>query len=222
MRHQGRIGVFVNDLLSPYQVRLFNSIKRAANSRGVRVIGFQGSFLLQPDQEERTPFDGSFIYGLAGEESLDGLIIASGLLSSRAGIDAVHELCRKSKLPVVSIGRLPGVPGIEIGCDDALMLLVNHLVQFHGRRKIVIIEGPQGNPDNIERGRIVRGALAALNVPLPESHVLPGDFLETSGAQAVRILLDQRGIAPGDFDAVFALNHEYATRASSCCQREAR
>jgi signal transduction histidine kinase/DNA-binding LacI/PurR family transcriptional regulator/CheY-like chemotaxis protein len=213
MKHQGRIGVFVNDLLSPYQIRLFNSIKRAANSRGVRVIGFQGSFLLQPDQGEHTAFDGSFIYGLAGEESVDGLIIASGVLSSRAGIDAVYDLYRKSKLPVVSIGRLPGVAGIEIGSGDALMLLVNHLVLHHLRQRIVLIEGPKGNPDSIERSRIVRDALNKLNVPLRDSHVLTGDFLETSGAEAVRVLLDQRGIAPSDFDAVIALNDQMAVGA---------
>lgn len=213
MRHQGRIGVFVNDLLSPYQIRLFNSIKRAADSRGIRVIGFQGSFLLQPDQAEHTAFDGSFIYGLAGEESVDGLIIVSGVLSSRAGIEAVYDLCRKSKLPVVSVGRLPGVAGIEIGCEDALRLLVNHLVLHHSRRKIVLIEGPQGNPDSIERSQIVREALAQLNVSLKETHILPGDFLETSGAQAVRILLEQRGIAPSDFNAVIALNDQMAVGA---------
>ena len=107
MNHQGRVGVFVNDLLSPYQVRLFNSIKRAANVRGVRVIGFQGSFLTQPEQEERVAFDGSFIYGLAGEESVDGLVIVSGVLSSRAGIDVVYDLCRKTELPVVSLSASP-------------------------------------------------------------------------------------------------------------------
>ena len=124
MKHQGRIGVFVNDLLSPYQIRLFNSIKRAANARGIRVIGFQGSFLVQPGQEERTAFDGSFVYGLAGEESVDGLVIISGVLSSRSGIEAVSDLCQKSKLPVVSVGRLPGVASIEAGCDAALRLVV--------------------------------------------------------------------------------------------------
>ena len=115
LQHQKRVGVFVNDLLSPYQIRLFNSIKRAANSRGIRVIGFQGSFLVQPEQEERTAFDGSFVYGLAGEESVDGLVIVSGVLSSRAGIDVVYDLCRDSKLPVVSVGKLPGGASIEVG-----------------------------------------------------------------------------------------------------------
>ncbi len=213
MKHHGRIGVFVNDLLSPYQVRLFNSIKRAANARGVWVIGFQGSFPMQPDRQQRTAFDGSFIYGLAGEESVDGLIIASSVLSSGGGIDAVYELCRESTLPVVSVGRLSDVPSIEIGSGDALMLLVDHLVLHHSRSKIVLIEGPSGNMDSIERGKIVREALGHLNVSLKDSHVLHGDFLETSGAQAIRVLLEQRGIAQSEFDTVIAFNDQMAVGA---------
>ncbi len=71
MTRRIRLGVFVNDLLSPYQIRLFNSLKRAAEAQGVRLIGFQGSYLINPEQERRTAFDGSFVYGLAGEESVE-------------------------------------------------------------------------------------------------------------------------------------------------------
>lgn len=213
MKSQERIGILVNDLLSPYQIRLLNSMKRAANSRRARVIGFQGSFLAQQEQEKQAPFDGSFIYGLAGEESVDGLIIVSGVLSSRVGIDAVRNLCRKSKLPAVSIGHLPDVPSVVIGCKDALTTVVNHLVLHHARRKIVIIEGPPGNPDSIERCRIVKETLARLDVPLMDSHVVAGDFLESSGNQAMRLLMDQRGVPPSEFDAIISLNDQMAVGA---------
>jgi signal transduction histidine kinase/DNA-binding LacI/PurR family transcriptional regulator/DNA-binding response OmpR family regulator len=213
MNRRARIGVFVNELLSPYQIRLFNSIKRAANASGVRVIGFQGSFLANPDQERRTAFDGSFIYGLAGEESVDGLIIAAGVLSSRAGSVAVRDLYRKTRLPVVSVGRLAGVVSIETGAGQALRAVIEHLVAYHGRRKIALIEGPAGNMDSIERGRIVRETLQELKVPLPDAYVLPGDFLEMSGAMAIRSLLDRRGVAPSELDTVVAYNDQMAVGA---------
>jgi|GEM_PF-1389750 len=213
MNRRARIGVFVNDLLSPYQIRLFNSVKHAANACGVRVIGFQGSFLVHPDQERRTAFDGSFVYGLAGEESVDGLIIASGVLSSRAGSVAVRDLYRKTRLPVVSVGRLSGVVSIETGAQEALRALVEHLVVHHARRKIALIEGPTGNMDTIDRSRIVRETLDRLGVPLPESHVLPGDFLEASGATAIRVLFEHRGVAPDELDAVIASNDQMAVGA---------
>lgn len=213
MNRRARIGVFVNDLLSPYQIRLFNSIKRAANAGGMRVIGFQGSFLAHPDQERRTAFDGSFVYGLAGEESVDGLIIASGVLSSRAGSVAVRDLYRKTRLPVVSVGRLSGVVSIETGAQDALRAIIEHLVLVHSRRKIVLIEGPAGNVDSIERSRVVHETLGRLDVHLPDSHVLPGDFLEASGAAAIRMLFDRRGVLPSELDAVVASNDQMAVGA---------
>jgi signal transduction histidine kinase/DNA-binding LacI/PurR family transcriptional regulator/CheY-like chemotaxis protein len=213
MSRRIRLGVFVNDLLSPYQIRLFNSLKRAADARGVRLIGFQGSYLISPEQERRTAFDGSFVYGLAGEESVDGLIVASNVLASRAGSEAVYDLCRKTRLPIVSVGRLSGVPSIEVGARDALRHVVEHLVEAHSRRRIAFIQGAVGNPDSIERERIVRTVLKELNVPLLEEFVLPGDFLEASGAAAIRLLFDQRGAAPSSIDAVIASNDQMAVGA---------
>ncbi len=213
MSRRIRLGVFVNDLLSPYQIRLFNSLKRAADARGVRLIGFQGSYLMSPEQERRTAFDGSFIYGLAGEESVDGLIIASNVLASRAGSEAVYDLCRKTHLPIVSVGRLSGVPSIEVGARDALRHVVEHLVEAHGRCRIAFIQGATGNPDTIERERTVRTVLKELNVPLREEFVLPGDFLEVSGAAAIRLLFEQRGATADSIDAVIASNDQMAVGA---------
>jgi signal transduction histidine kinase/DNA-binding LacI/PurR family transcriptional regulator/DNA-binding response OmpR family regulator len=213
MTRRIRLGVFVNDLLSPYQIRLFNSLKRAAEARGVRLIGFQGSYLVNPEQERRTAFDGSFVYGLAGEESVDGLIIASNVLSSRAGSEAVYELCRKTRLPIVCVGRLSGVPSIEIGAREALRAVVEHLVQAHGRRRIAFIQGAPGNPDSIERECVVRTVLKELNVPLSDQFVLPGDFLESSGATAIRTLFDRRGASLESIDAVVASNDQMAVGA---------
>ena len=213
MTRRIRLGVFVNDLLSPYQIRLFNSLKRAADARGVRIIGFQGSFLVSPEQERRTAFDGSFVYGLAGEESVDGLIIAANVLSSRVGSEVVHDLCKKTRLPIVSVGRVVGVPSIEVGARDALRAVVEHLVRVHSRRKIAFIQGAAGNPDSIERERVVRTVLKELDVPLLDELVLPGDFLEASGAMAIRLLFDRRGASSDSIDAVIASNDQMAAGA---------
>lgn len=208
-----RLGVFLDDLLSPYQVRLFGSLKHAAVQRGVGLIVFQGSYLASPDRERRVAFDGSFVYGLAGQESVDGLIIASNLLSSRAGSEAVYELCRRTTLPVVSVGRLPGVPSIDVDTKMAFRQVIEHVVRDHGRRRVAFIQGAVGNVDAIERERVVRAVLEDLAVPLPERQVLPGDFLEASGSAAVQTLFDRREVSPADIDAIISSNDQMAVGA---------
>jgi hypothetical protein len=91
--------------------------------------------------------------------------------------------------------------------------LVEHLVEDHARKKFVLIEGPSGNPDSAARSRIVRYTLERMGVPLMDSHVVQGDFLENSGGAAIRILFDQRGLDADDIDAVVALNDQMAAGA---------
>ena len=140
-------------------------------------------------------------------------------LSCRACCRAVRvaksstTCAERPSCPWSALVELAGVLSIETGADDALRMVVNHLVVHHMRRKVVLIEGPAGNPDSIERSQIVRSVLSTLNVPLDDSHVVAGDFLEASGATAIRILLDRRGVALNEIDAVIASNDQMAVGA---------
>lgn len=100
-----------------------------------------------------------------------------------------------------------------MGARLALREVVEHLVQHHNRRKIVFIQGAAGNPDSIERECVVRTVLNELNVPLSDQFVLPGDFLESSGATAIRMLFNQRGAPLDSIDAVIASNDQMAVGA---------
>ncbi len=111
------------------------------------------------------------------------------------------------------MGQLSGVPSVEVGAREALRQVVEHLVEKHGRHKIVFIQGAVGNSDSIEREHIVRTILSELDVPLPDEFVLPGDFLESSGATAIRTLFDVRGASLASIDAVIASNDQMAVGA---------
>ncbi len=139
--------------------------------------------------------------------------MAANILQSRVGSDAVHELCRKTRLPIVSVGHLAGIPSIEVSACDALRKVVEHVVKVHGRRNIVFIQGTPGNPDSIDREHIVRAVLQECGIVLRDDYVLPGDFLEASGAAAMRLLFDRRGVRPEAIDAVIASNDQMAVGA---------
>ena len=83
-----RLGVFVNDLLSPYQIRLFNSLKRAAEANDVRLLGFQGSFLANEDREKRKAF--------AADKGLVESILKSGANRANAAAEETMEQVRRA------------------------------------------------------------------------------------------------------------------------------
>ncbi len=208
-----RLGFLVDSLLSRYQIRLFNSVKRAARERGARVVGFQGSYLRNPT-EARLVFDGSFLYELVSTGCVDGLLVTANILASGVGVEPVRALCEKSGVPIVSFGELPGYPQVEVDTQRGLKSLIDHLIRVHGRKRLAFIRGTPENPDSIERERVFRAALAALGVPVVEDWMLPGTFLESSGHSAVRLLLDERRVPVDAIDGIVAANDQMAVGAA--------
>ncbi|MFO7181367.1 MAG: substrate-binding domain-containing protein, partial [Pseudomonadota bacterium] len=199
-------------LLSRYQVRLFETVRRMARRSGIRLIGFQGSYL-KSSTAERPVFDGSFLYELADKACVDGLLVASNLLANGVGTEAVRAFCERSGLPVVSIGELSGFPQIDIDNRSGFRAVIEDLVVNHGRRRLAFICGALANPDSIAREQVFRETLADLGVPVIEEAILPGNFLEPSGASAVRTLLDERGIPLEAIDGIVAANDQMAVGA---------
>jgi signal transduction histidine kinase/CheY-like chemotaxis protein/DNA-binding LacI/PurR family transcriptional regulator len=212
MKQTTRIGLLVDSLMSRYQVRLFNGVRRVAHRLGARVTGFQGNYLTS-EETVRPVFDGSFLYELAGPECVDGLIVVTNVLTTGVGPDAVAAFCRKSGVCAVSIGELPGFPHIDIDNSRGVGRVVEHLIDVHGRGRLAFICGPRANGDSIERERVFRSTLQARGLPVVEDWILPGNFLEVSGATAIRTLYDERRVGIGDVDAIVAANDQMASGA---------
>jgi signal transduction histidine kinase/DNA-binding LacI/PurR family transcriptional regulator/CheY-like chemotaxis protein len=207
-----RLGFLVDSLLSRYQGRLLDGAMRAARRQGAQIIGFQGSFL--HGAGEQHSFDGSFLYELAGPNAVDGLVVVSNILASVVGIDSLRTFCANVGVPVVSVGELPGFPEVGIDSRAGLTAAIAHLVNVHARRKLAFIQGNPGNPDSAEREQVFRATLAALQVPVNERLIVPGTFLESSGATAIRVLLEQRGVDARELDGIVAANDQMAVGAA--------
>jgi len=206
------IGFLGDTLLSRFQVRLFEGVRRAARRAGARVVGFQGSV---SGRSVRGPaFDGSFLFRLPTAESIDGLIVASNLLSAALGSAEMQTLFAENALPIVSLGDLPGCSNVVVDSAPGFSAVVSHLVTVHGCRRVAFIAGSPDNPETHEREQVMRTTLAAFGAELDDAWVLPGNFLEASGARAVRILFDERGVNPADVDAIIACNDQMAVGAS--------
>nr|HNH80249.1 substrate-binding domain-containing protein [Anaerolineales bacterium] len=83
---------------------------------------------------------------------------------------------------------------------DGAEMLVGHLIEKHGRRRIVYMQGPEGHEDSHWRERGYREALEKRNIPFDPELVVDGAFDEEQACTTIQQML-MDGI---EFDAVFA------------------
>jgi LacI family transcriptional regulator len=134
-----------------------------------------------------------------GEHNTDGLLVFTTSLEK-------EEIARLYKInfPMVLLHETPpegmNIPVITVENKDGAAMLVNHLIEQHGRRHIVFLRGPEGHEDSQWRERGYREALAAHDIPFDEALISSGDFDQETAHYSIRKLI-QDGV---EFDAVFA------------------
>ena len=137
---------------------------------------------------------------------VDGIIVLTGRLSDQA-----LKTCAKS-LPVVVTGRSLKAQGLfALNFDNFTggLLATQHLIKL-GHRRIAFITGDPAHPDANERLRAYRAALEEAGIPFDPALVVPGEYHEVSGSQAV----DQLLASGQTFTAIFAANDQMAFGAA--------
>ena len=134
-----------------------------------------------------------------GEHNTDGLLVFTNSLHERQ-LTRLHRL----DFPVVLLHQTPpnslNIPVITIENKDGAAMLINHLIEAHGRRRIVFLHGPVGHEDSQWRERGYREALAAHNIPFDPALIASGGFDDEEAFAAIQQLM-RSGV---NFDAVFA------------------
>ncbi len=134
-----------------------------------------------------------------GEHNTDGLLVFTTSLEK-------EEIARLYKInfPMVLMHETPSegmdIPVITVENKDGAEMLVSHLIEKHGRRRIVFLRGPEGHEDSVWRQRGYREALASHDVPFDEALISSGDFDQETAFHAMQKII-QNGI---EFDAVFS------------------
>lgn len=196
---------------------IWPSMLDAAERHDVNLICFPGGRLQAADSFE---FQRNAIFDLASNRSLHGLITWSSSLGGVLGpadIKAFHQ--RYQTLPMVSLAQfMEGMPTVSVDSYLGMRALLSHLVQDHGFKRFAFIRGPEEHYYAQERYRAYLDSLQAYGLPLDPALVtrpLPWE----AGAEAIAILLDERGLTPGqDFDAVVAVSDMMAIWAMKTLQ----
>lgn len=198
MNQRTNIGVFVDTLDQDYQQQIVLGIDAEARSLDLDVTCFAGGVL---DAPERVHQQANAAYGLCSEQRIDALIVLSGTLSNYSGMESLSQYCKRFMgLPVCSIGgALAGAVEVAVDNRAGVRQALTHLAQTCGRRRVAFVKGPQGNDEAQERFQVYREAVDDLRLANEADLVVEGDFLEPSGAHAIKVLLDDRRLG---FDAL--------------------
>jgi DNA-binding LacI/PurR family transcriptional regulator len=101
------------------------------------------------------------------------------------------------------------IPVITIENKHGATKLTNHLIEDHGRRRIVFLRGPEGHEDTVWRERGYLEALEAHRIKFDPRLIETGEFDEEEGFAAIQKMLSH-GIK---FDAIFAGDDDSAIGA---------
>jgi DNA-binding LacI/PurR family transcriptional regulator len=143
-----------------------------------------------------------------GEHNTDGLLIFTDSLDHRE-LHRLHNL----GFPLVLLHLTPpdslNIPVISVENKDGAAMLVDHLIEMHGRRRIVFLQGPEGHEDSVWRERGYRESLEAHGIPFRPELIATGEFDEDEAFATVQQMLVD-GI---EFDAIFAGDDDSAIGA---------
>lgn len=205
------MGLLVDWLEDRYQSAIVAGARVTAESFGADLVVFAGGILGATD---RWTAQRNRIFELASAENLDGLMVLGGV-GNCLGADALARYCeRYAPLPMCSIAMaLSGMPSVLVDNDSGMHQAISHLVRVHQHRRIAFIRGPMSSVDAQRRYDVYRRVLEENGIPLDERLVVIGDFEAGSGGTAVRTLFDERGIPPGELDAIVASNDSMALGA---------
>jgi DNA-binding LacI/PurR family transcriptional regulator len=205
------IGLLVHRITDEHGSALWNGIMAAARALDANVICFQGNNL---GATNGFLGQGNTIYQLASADNVDGLVFSSATLATYIDVDEMRRFADQYRpLPRVSVGlSLKGIPSLTVENYGGMREVVDHLIEVHGFRRIAFISGPAGNPEGELRYQAYADALADHGLPLDPALVSPPTgWVEGSGREALRVMIDERGLQPGvAFEAVAASNDETA------------
>lgn len=184
---------------------VWSGILKAAEEYNVNVVGFLGGELRSHREFQD---QANVLYDLANSKNISGLIIWGSALSNFIGAETLTAFCERfAPLPIVDFDE---IPKSLTECYDyrGMRLVIGHLIEVHGCRRVAFIPGAAGSSATQSRYQAYLDALRAYNIPFHADLVAPPEYWdEASGKNAIQMLLDHRHVA---FEAIVAANDRLA------------
>jgi LacI family transcriptional regulator len=189
------LGFVIPTLSDPFYLEIVRGVEEAAAAVSYNLL-VVSQFSARDDRRYLQLFD---------QRRVDGMVLV--------GVDIpAEELSRLAAqgFPVAILQREVGEGVFTFLADNygGARDLAEHLLAL-GYRRLAYIAGSNHTPDNAERLRGLKDALAGRGLSLPEAYIAQGDYSRKSGYRAMQRLLAQVPLP----EAVFAANDQMAMDA---------
>jgi DNA-binding LacI/PurR family transcriptional regulator len=178
----------------------------AAQERDVNLICFVGACLRDPSFWMQS----NIIYDLATPENVDGLITWASMMGTFVTTDELETFHRNyHPLPVVTMGKpIENSYTLMVENVKGMGEAVSHLIEVHGYRRLAFIRGPEDHVYAQGRYQAYVDTVKTYDIPFDPNLVTPpAPWGRATGMEAVRLLLDERGLRPQiDLEAIVVVS----------------
>jgi signal transduction histidine kinase len=207
-----RIGLFLKNLDEEYQISIYRGIRKEAEALRMDLVCIQGELPLPKSQDSACPPFTGEPFPSRKWIAADGILFLSSVMLNYRELASGGEMQKFfAGMPLVSIGnRLSDYPSIVIKSRKSMEILMDHLISFHGYRKLLYIGGPENHQDNMEREQAFRKSIRNMKGQFSglQGVVINSEFLEAPGRIVVRdYMLAHRDNPP---DVIVAANDNMA------------
>jgi len=184
------IGLLLTNMHNDFFAPLLNGIEQVVRKNGYNLL------VATSHADSRADFRPPI-----GPHNTDGMLVFADSITD-ADLQDLHS----KNFPMVLVHRTPPanttIPGVTVENKSATLKVVDHLITFHGKRRILFMRGPDNQEDSYWRETGYRSALEARGIPVDERLMLKGDFeREVAQESLSRFLEDENRL---EFDSVFA------------------
>jgi DNA-binding LacI/PurR family transcriptional regulator len=190
------VGLLITDVMNEFFSPMVNGIFSVTTEINYNLL----VAVSKPEMRDKA------IHSPIGPHNTDGTLVFANSLTE----EQLIELC-KTGFPVILLHRTPPpnlkIPYVTVENKISSRKLIDHLIDIHGRKRIMCIKGPEDQEDSHWREMGYRASLAAHGLPIDNNLILRGEFDHQVAYQALRDHLSQN---PRDFDAIFTGNDDAA------------
>ena len=148
---------------------------------------------------------------------LSGMVILDETLNTSSTFKNILQICDAKNIPVFSINRqLQGCYNMTMQDVYGFELIIRHIVEVHGCKRINVLGGFKNNTVSDKRINVYKKVLKEHNIPIEPERIGYGDFWDRPARQAVRNFLTSSLPIP---DAIICANDSMAISACAELQK---